>query len=60
MSGTVIPNDSLGGSVSIYQTINVDSRSDQASIAMAMQRAKDAAVAEVTARQQRRGDARIG
>jgi hypothetical protein len=60
MSGTVVPNDALGGSVSIYQTINVDSRSDQASIAMAMQRAKDAAVAEVTARQQRRGDARIG
>jgi hypothetical protein len=60
MSGSVIPNDSLGGSVSIYQTINVDSRSDQASIALAMQRAKDAAVAEVTARQQRRGEARIG
>jgi hypothetical protein len=60
MSGTVLPNDSLGGSVSIYQTINVDSRSDQASIWMAMQSAKDAAVAEVTARQQRRGDARIG
>jgi hypothetical protein len=60
MSGSVIPNDSLGGSVSIYQTINVDSRSDQASIALAMQRAKDAAVAEVTSRQQRRGDARIG
>jgi hypothetical protein len=60
MSGTVVPNDALGGSVSIYQTINVDSRSDQASIALAMQRAKDAAVAEVTARQQRRGDARIG
>jgi hypothetical protein len=60
MSGTVVPNDAFGGSVSIYQTINVDSRSDQASIAMAMQRSKDAAVAEVTARQQRRGDARIG
>jgi hypothetical protein len=60
MSGTVVPNDALGGSVSIYQTINVDSRSDQASIALAMQRAKDAAVAEVTSRQQRRGDARIG
>jgi hypothetical protein len=59
MSGSVMPNDSMGG-VSIYQTINVDSRSDQASIAMAMSRAKDAAVAEVTARQQRRGDARIG
>jgi hypothetical protein len=56
----VVPNDALGGSVSIYQTINVDSRSDQASIALAMQRAKDAAVAEVTSRQQRRGDARIG
>jgi hypothetical protein len=54
-----MPNDSMGG-VAIYQTINVDSRSDQASIAMAMSRAKDAAVAEVTARQQRRGDARIG
>jgi hypothetical protein len=60
MSGTVVPNDALGGSVSIYQTINVDSRSDQASIALAMQRAKDAAVSEVTARQQRRGDSRIG
>jgi hypothetical protein len=61
MSGTVVPNGSLGGgSVAIYQTINVDSRSDQASIALAMQRSKDAAVAEVTARQQRRGDARIG
>jgi hypothetical protein len=60
MSGTVVPNDALGGSVSIYQTINVDSRSDQASIALAMQRAKDAAVAEVSARQQRRGDSRIG
>jgi hypothetical protein len=60
MSGTVVPNDAFGGSVNIYQTINVDSRSDQASIAMAMGRAKDAAVAEVTARQQRRGDARIG
>jgi hypothetical protein len=60
ISGTVVPNGSLGGGgVAIYQTINVDSRSDQASIFMAMQRAKDAAVAEVTARQQRKGDSRI-
>ena len=43
----------------INQTIMVDSRSDQASIAIAMQRAKDAAVAEVRNVQQRRGDSRI-
>lgn len=58
-SGTVMPNGAFGG-VAIYQTIHVDSRSDQASIVIAMRRAKDEAVAEVKAIQQRRGDSRIG
>lgn len=48
------------GGVSIVQNISVDSRADQASILLAMRRAKDEAVAEVAAIQNRRGEARIG
>ena len=50
MAGTVIPNDALGGgtmSVTIYQTNNIDSRSDMASVIAAMRSAKDEAVAEI-------------
>jgi lambda family phage tail tape measure protein len=57
-SGTVIPNGAVvggsgGGSVVIHQTVNVDSRSDQASIMQAMIAAKNAAVSAVFNAQRR-------
>jgi lambda family phage tail tape measure protein len=57
-SGTVIPNGAVvggsgGGSVVIHQTVNVDSRSDQASIMQAMVAAKNAAVQAVFNAQRR-------
>ena len=64
-SGSIVPNDALtsaggasGGDVTIVQHINVDSRSDQASILQAMKAAKNAAVAEVKANLARGGDMR--
>ncbi|WP_423192981.1 phage tail tape measure protein [Cupriavidus sp. H18C2] len=61
-SGSIVPNSALsagaagGGNVTIIQHINVDSRSDQASIVQAMKAAKDAAVAEVRSNLARGGD----
>lgn len=61
-SGSIVPNSALsagaagGGDVTIIQHINVDSRSDQASIVQAMKAAKDAAVAEVRSNLARGGD----
>lgn len=60
-SGSIVPNSALGGAagggdVTIVQHINVDSRSDQASIVQAMVQAKNAAVAEVKANMARGGD----
>ena len=62
-SGSIVPNHALagagaagGGDVTIVQHINVDSRSDQASIVQAMKAAKDAAVAEVKSNMARGGD----
>ncbi len=47
-SGAIVPNGGFGGGeVSITQHINIDSRSDQASILAGMAAAKNAAVAEV-------------
>jgi phage-related minor tail protein len=61
-SGSIVPNSALaagaagGGDVTIVQHINIDSRSDQATIAQAMVQAKNAAVAEVKANMARGGD----
>ncbi|MEN7529342.1 phage tail tape measure protein [Cupriavidus sp. DL-D2] len=61
-SGNIVPNSALaagaagGGDVTIVQHINIDSRSDQATIAQAMVQAKNAAVAEVRANMARGGD----
>lgn len=57
-SGSIVPNGALGG-ITIHQSIHVDARSDQASIVMAMRRAKDEAVSEIRTLQQRRGDSRV-
>lgn len=47
-SGTIVPNDAMGGmTVTINQSIHVDSRSDQASIMAAMHAAKEQAKAEI-------------
>lgn len=46
-AGTIIPNGGFGGSVNVYQTINIDSRSDIASIRAAMVQAERNAVAAV-------------
>lgn len=49
MPGTVVPNHALGApSATVNQVINIDSRSDAASIRAAMQHAKLEAVAEIT------------
>lgn len=61
VAGTILPNDAFanaagGGDVTIVQHINVDSRSDQASIFQAMRTAKDAAVAEIKQNLSRGGD----
>ena len=47
--GTVIPNHRLGGgpSVTVNQSITIDSRSDQATILAAMNQAKEMAKAEI-------------
>ncbi len=61
-SGSIVPNHALGsgaaggGDVTIVQHINVDSRSDQASIVQAMRQAKDAAVSEIKKNFARGGD----
>lgn len=61
-SGTIVPNDALGagaaggGAVTVVQHINIDSRSDQASIMQAMKAAKNAAVLEIKANLSRGGD----
>lgn len=54
-SGTIVPNASAGGAVTINQNINIDSRSDQASIMSAMVMAKNAALAEIRNSQRRGG-----
>lgn len=47
-AGSVIPNDQLGGGgISITQHINIDSRSDQATILQAIRAAADMAKAEI-------------
>lgn len=47
-SGSIVANGAGGGgNVTINQSIHIDSRSDQATILLAMSQAKDAAVAEV-------------
>lgn len=61
VAGTIVPNHKIagasgGGDVTIVQHINVDSRSDQASIFQAMRAAKDAAVAEIKQNLSRGGD----
>lgn len=62
-SGSIVPNDALGGvgaagggDVTVIQHINVDSRSDQATIIQAMVQAKNAAVAEIKQNLSRGGD----
>lgn len=55
----IIPAGKSAG-VTIVQNISIDSRSDQASIMLAMRRAKDEAVAAVASMQSRRGTSRIG
>lgn len=45
-NGYITPNDQLGG-ITIHQQINVDSRSDQASIMQAMNYAKTSAINEI-------------
>jgi ribosomal protein L12E/L44/L45/RPP1/RPP2 len=52
---TVTPPGKTGGGVTIVQNINVDSRSDIASVRQAMRVAKDEAVAEVADRVMRGG-----
>lgn len=47
VAGTIVPNGAMGGGVVINQSINVDARSDRASILMAMAQAKEAAKAEI-------------
>ena len=54
-AGTVVPNNALGGGVTIVQNISVDSRSDRASILAAMIQAKDMAKAEILNSMQRGG-----
>ena len=54
-AGTVVPNNALGGGVTIVQNISVDSRSDRASILAAMSQAKDMAKAEILNSMQRGG-----
>jgi hypothetical protein len=58
VSGSIVPNHELGG-VTINQSIYVDSRSDQASIRVAMIAAKDQAIAEIRAIQRSTGESRI-
>lgn len=55
--GRVVPNGM--GAITIHQSIHVDSRADQATIVLAMRRAKDEAVAEIRHLQQSRGDSRV-
>ena len=56
----IIPaGENAMGGITINQTLIVDARSDQASITMAMRRAKDDAVAEIRRLQQRRGEDRV-
>lgn len=56
-NGTVIPNSALtgGGSVTVIQNINIDSRSDQATIMSAMMQAKEMAKNEIMQSRQRGG-----
>ncbi len=54
LAGSIVPNSAMGG-VSIVQNINIDSRSDQASILQAMTVAKNEAVAEIEDRRRRTG-----
>ena len=57
----VIPADqNRMGSITVNIVQNIDSRSDQATIVQATMRAKDMAVAEIAALQNRRGSSRIG
>lgn len=47
-SGSIVPNNKLGGGgVTVVQNINIDSRSDRASIMAAMNQAKEQAKAEI-------------
>ncbi len=59
LAGSIVPNKKIGGaaghSVTIHQVINVDSRSDQASIQAAMRQAKNAAKAEILENMRRNG-----
>lgn len=61
VSGTIVPNDAMGGgqSVTVVQHINVDSRSDRASIMLAMAQAKDAAVQSIAGMLARNGQKSI-
>lgn len=54
LAGSIVPNHAMGG-VSIVQNIQIDSRSDQATILQAMAVAKDQAVAEIDDRRRRTG-----
>ena len=54
VAGTVVPNGAFGG-VTIVQNINIDSRSDQASILQAMSVAKEQAKAEIMHDRRRTG-----
>lgn len=56
VSGTITPNHAMGGGVTVVQHINVDSRSDRASILQAMAAAKEQTKAEIMASLNRGGE----